>query len=326
MSDTTVITRATDATTVTMADAITVVSRTEATTVVGSGNAGPAGSTGATGPAGATGAQGPQGDPGATGATGATGPQGDPGATGATGAAGSNGVDGKTVLNGAGAPGAGLGVNGDFYIDTTADAIYGPKTAGAWGSPTSLIGPTGAIGAQGDPGEGVPVGGTLGQVLTKDSGTDYDTSWQDPSGGALTYPTLAWNQYTTAITVAALSSAVALPLDTANDATLANPAGWTIAAGALSLPAGLYAIHWYWETAAAATGTFWDNYIEVSDTAVGTTYPTAPMAQPDSYWGSCSTTVKLGGASGAVTFWVFNIDVSNAHDILNKITVTRLDA
>lgn len=38
----------------------------------------------------------------------------------------------------------------------------------------SVIGPTGA---QGDPGEGVPTGGTAGQVLTKDSGTDYDTSW-----------------------------------------------------------------------------------------------------------------------------------------------------
>src|SRR5690606_21429229 len=47
------------------------------------------------------------------------------------------------------------GVNGDFYIDTAADAIYGPKTAGAWGSGTSLIGPqgeqgeTGAAGADG---------------------------------------------------------------------------------------------------------------------------------------------------------------------------------
>lgn len=38
-------------------------------------------------------------------------------------------------------------------------------------------------GAQGDPGQGVPTGGTAGQVLTKDSGTDFDTSWQTPAEG-----------------------------------------------------------------------------------------------------------------------------------------------
>lgn len=42
-------------------------------------------------------------------------------------------------------------------------------------------GPSGPAGPQGDPGEGVPTGGTAGQILTKDSGTDFDTSWQDPS-------------------------------------------------------------------------------------------------------------------------------------------------
>lgn len=62
------------------------------------------------------------------------------------------GADGKTILNGSGAPSAGLGEDGDFYLDTTATAIYGPKTAGAWGSPTSLIGPKGDKGDQGDPG------------------------------------------------------------------------------------------------------------------------------------------------------------------------------
>ncbi len=43
---------------------------------------------------------------------------------------------------------------------------------------------TGAKGDKGDPGtngQGVPTGGTAGQILTKDSGTDYDTSWQDPT-------------------------------------------------------------------------------------------------------------------------------------------------
>lgn len=36
----------------------------------------------------------------------------------------------------------------------------------------------------GPAGPGVPTGGTVNQVLTKDSSTDYDTSWQDAQGGA----------------------------------------------------------------------------------------------------------------------------------------------
>ena len=36
----------------------------------------------------------------------------------------------------------------------------------------NLKGETGSTGPQGDPGQGVPVGGTTGQVLKKKSGTD----------------------------------------------------------------------------------------------------------------------------------------------------------
>lgn len=117
------------------------------------GATGPTGPTGATGPAGADGADGatgPQGDPGATGATGpagADGADGADGAPGAPGADGADGADGSTVLNGAGAPGGGTGADGDFYIDTTTDEIYGPKTGGAWGSGTSLVGPAGPSGS-----------------------------------------------------------------------------------------------------------------------------------------------------------------------------------
>jgi hypothetical protein len=38
-------------------------------------------------------------------------------------------------------------------------------------------GETGPTGPQGDPGEGVPAGGTIDQFLKKNSGTDYDTEW-----------------------------------------------------------------------------------------------------------------------------------------------------
>ena len=58
---------------------------------------------------------------------------------------GDTGTAGKTWHNGSGAPGDGTGVDGDFYLDTAADAYYGPKAAGTWTGtgPTSLIGPDG---------------------------------------------------------------------------------------------------------------------------------------------------------------------------------------
>lgn len=80
------------------------------------------------------------------------------------------GVDGLSVLNGAGAPGAGTGVDGDFYIDTTAHSIYGPKASGAWGSSTSLVGPAGADGAAGATGA---TGPALPSTINAQTGTTY---------------------------------------------------------------------------------------------------------------------------------------------------------
>jgi hypothetical protein len=56
------------------------------------------------------------------------------------GATGSPGTNGNTVRSGNGAPAAGLGANGDFYIDVSSFTIYGPKTGSGWGSGTSLVG------------------------------------------------------------------------------------------------------------------------------------------------------------------------------------------
>lgn len=56
-------------------------------------------------------------------------------------------------------------------------AVIGKQ--GATGA-TGPTGPTGATGA------GVAEGGTTGQVLSKASGTDYDTEWTDVSGGGMT--------------------------------------------------------------------------------------------------------------------------------------------
>lgn len=55
----------------------------------------------------------------------------------------------NTIRYGSGVPSSSTGSNGDFYIDTSANAIYGPKASGAWPSGTSLIGSQGSPGATG---------------------------------------------------------------------------------------------------------------------------------------------------------------------------------
>jgi hypothetical protein len=66
---------------------------------------------------------------------------------GPAGSNGSNGTNGNTINHGTGAPGSGVGNNGDFYIDTAGNMLYGAKSAGAWGSGTSLVGPAGSGGS-----------------------------------------------------------------------------------------------------------------------------------------------------------------------------------
>lgn len=77
-------------------------------------------------------------------------------------------------------------VSGGTGLEDPTIVIAASSDTGTRGStgPAGVTGPAGPTGPQGDPGEGVPTGGTSGQVLTKDSGTDYDTSWQTPSGGS----------------------------------------------------------------------------------------------------------------------------------------------
>ena len=137
------------------------------------GPAGPAGADGAPGATGATGPQGPEGPKGDTGATGPAGPQGPIGETGPQGPEGPAGEKGDTGERGPIGPEGPIGPKGD---------------AGEQG-PQGIQGPIGETGPKGDPGPagaGVPAGGAAGQVLTKKSGTDYDTEWKDPSGGGST--------------------------------------------------------------------------------------------------------------------------------------------
>ncbi len=108
-----------------------------------------------------------------------TGPAGPAGANGTNGTNGSNGF---SILNGPSNPSnTSTGVNGDFYINTTSYTLFGPKITGNWGTGISLIG------------NGVPSGGTTGEVLAKTSDDDFDNEWVDldliylkSTGGVLT--------------------------------------------------------------------------------------------------------------------------------------------
>lgn len=91
------------------------------------------------------------------------------GAQGVAGTNGTNGQNGTTWYSGSGVPSSGTGVNGDFYI-RFATGDYYQKASGTW-SIVGNITPS------------LPTGGTSGQVLTKNSSTNFDASWQTPSGG-----------------------------------------------------------------------------------------------------------------------------------------------
>jgi hypothetical protein len=116
------------------------------------GIAGPKGDKGETGATGARGPAGEKGDTGATGATGTSGAAGIQGPAGASGTNGTNGTDGRTLLSGSTNPGAGIGANGDFYINTASDTLFGPKVSGAWPAGESLVGPQGPAGSTGPQG------------------------------------------------------------------------------------------------------------------------------------------------------------------------------
>ena len=89
---------------------------------------------------------------------------------GQNGVNGTNGVNGNTVLHGAGTPvvTSAIGVVGDFYIDTVAKTIYGPKTSSNW---TGIVA-TPMVGTNGTNG----VAGADGNTILHGTGTPIATS------------------------------------------------------------------------------------------------------------------------------------------------------
>lgn len=89
------------------------------------------------------------------------------GATGPTGATGATGANGKTILNGTSVPGAGIGTDGDFYLDTNTSTLYGPKASGTWPSGVSLLGSIGPQGSAGADGKDMYWGIDAGAPMTR---------------------------------------------------------------------------------------------------------------------------------------------------------------
>ncbi|OGS77099.1 MAG: hypothetical protein A3G95_03280 [Flavobacteria bacterium RIFCSPLOWO2_12_FULL_31_7] len=184
------------------------------------GPQGPQGLTGATGPAGANGTngldgvtgpmgpQGPQGLAGAVGANGtngldgATGPMGPQGPQGLAGPVGANGTNGYNSLTKSTAEAVGAncdtgGVKLEFGLDVNGNGVL---EIGEVNAALTRYVCNGTQGTTGTSGQGVPTGGTTGQVLAKVNATDFNTQWVTPtSGSGATLDLLATNTSSTAI-------------------------------------------------------------------------------------------------------------------------------
>lgn len=83
-------------------------------------------------------------------------------------------------------PTTGTGENGQTYMDTVGLAFYGPRINGIWGAPRSFQGPAGVAT------NGLPVGGTPGQVIIKQLTDNFAVAWGDVvravAGGGVTLP------------------------------------------------------------------------------------------------------------------------------------------
>ena len=170
------------------------------------------GQRGPTGPQGPQGEQGPKGDQGDRGPAG---PQGDQGIQGPAGSDGRDGVDGAVGAQGpmglrglqgaAGTPGR----DGTDGTDGTPGAT-GPRGPEGPEGPEGPAGPTGPAGQDAPTNQLIPDGGTDGQVLTKQSGTDYDAEWENPTGASGVSVATALNELesTATLSLAAVTTEV----------------------------------------------------------------------------------------------------------------------
>lgn len=113
------------------------------------------------------------------------GPQGEPGTPGANGEAATISVAATVTTN----PGSDAQVTQSGTAQDAQLTFYIPRGQQGPAGPTGPMGPSGpagAAGATGATGAGVKPGGLDGQVLTKASNADYDTTWVYPANAPVT--------------------------------------------------------------------------------------------------------------------------------------------
>jgi len=91
------------------------------------------------------------------------------GLTGNSGPVGPAGKDGSVIYSGSTIPPATLGNAGDYYLQVTTGAFYGPKQSSGWGTSFSLSGATGATGASGSQ----VLSGTVDPIIDLGAVGDY---------------------------------------------------------------------------------------------------------------------------------------------------------
>lgn len=137
------------------------------------------GGTGATGPRGPRGERGLQGTQGIQGVAGTNGTNGTNGTDGTDGTNGTNGTNGAAATITVGTVSTGVAGSTVTFTNsgTTSAAVFDVSI------PRGDTGAAGATGGTGPAGQGVPTGGTAGQVLSKIDSTNYNTQWVAQSGG-----------------------------------------------------------------------------------------------------------------------------------------------
>ena len=184
------------------------------------------------------------------------------------------GGPGNDLLSGNGAPAAGTGLDGDFYVDVADEVLYGPKTNGAWPTPGISLGggsqvitgatpPNGAVGEDGD----IYIDTTTGTVYVMTNG-----GWVANAGSLKGVPGAASEFNTGGVTVnvgllaPGASDFVPFSTDGPEFGTVSTPP--TPAVGFVAATPGIYEVTYGLgiSAAALASGTV---QVVVGDTAQG---------------------------------------------------------
>ncbi|MBP0620073.1 collagen-like protein [Cupriavidus consociatus] len=92
------------------------------------------------------------------------------------------GAPGASLLHGAADPTAADGTEGSFYLNTTTNTLFGPKTGDSWPAGVSVVGLTGPVGPAGPTGADGAAGAQGPQGEKGEQGEQGDSGAQGPEG------------------------------------------------------------------------------------------------------------------------------------------------